>query len=69
MTGVLPPVLWGVINMVVIAFYGERAEEMLLNLAGGLVAVAGGAVFAVYLMMLFLFFQAGIGEEEPVCCQ
>lgn len=64
LTTVLPPVLWGIINAFVIAFYGEKLEIMLLNLAGSLVFIITVIVFAGYLITLFAFFSSKIREEE-----
>ena len=64
LTTVLPPVLWGIINVFVIAFYGERLEIMLLNLAGSLVFTITVIAFAGYLIALFVFFISKTREEE-----
>lgn len=64
LTTVLPPALWGIINVFVIAFYGEALETMLLNLAGGLVFFIMVIVFAGYLIALFVFFISKPREEE-----
>lgn len=64
LTTVLPPVLWGIINAFVIAFYGERLEIMLLNLAGSLVFTITVIAFAGYLIALFVFFISKNREEE-----
>lgn len=56
LTTVLPPILWGMINAFVIAFYGEKLEGVLLNLAGSLVLIITITVFALYLITLFAFF-------------
>lgn len=64
LTMILPPVLWGMLNAFVIAFYGEKFEAMLLNLAGSLVFIITVIVFAGYLIALFAFFISKTGEEE-----
>lgn len=64
LTMMLPPLLWGMLNAFVIAFYGEKLETMLLNLAGSLVFMMTVMVFAGYLIALFVFFISKTGEEE-----
>ncbi len=64
LTMVLPPVLWGVINTFVIAFYGEGLEAVLLDLAGSLVFIITVIVFVGYLIALFVFFISKTREEE-----
>ena len=64
LTTILPPVLWGMINAFVIAFYGEKLEIMLLNLAGSLVFTITVIAFAGYLIALFVFFISKTREEE-----
>ncbi len=64
LTTILPPVLWGMINAFVIAFYGEKLETMLLNLAGSLVFTITVIAFSGYLIALFVFFISKAREEE-----
>ena len=64
LTTAFPPVLWGMINAFVIAFYGEELEIMLLNLAGSLVFTIMVIAFAGYLIALFAFFLSKTREEE-----
>ncbi|MCM1048603.1 MAG: hypothetical protein NC433_09265 [Clostridiales bacterium] len=55
LTIIFPPALWGIVNAWVIAFYGEKLEGALLNLAGGLLIAIMAAVFMIYLITLFTF--------------
>lgn len=58
LTIIVPPVLWGIVNAWMIAFYGEKLENALLNLAGSLVAAIMAAVFMIYLFMLLVIFMS-----------
>lgn len=64
LTTILPPVLWGTINTFVIAFYGERLEKILLNLAESLVFIIAIAIFVIYLIALFAFFISKTKGED-----
>ena len=63
LTAAIPPALWVTINALVIAFYGERMEQMLLDLAGVLVLIIAVAMCMIYFAALFHFFESRTGEE------
>ena len=63
LTAAFPPALWGTINALVIAFYGERMEQMLLGLAGVLVFITAVVMCLIYFAALFHFFISRTGEE------
>lgn len=65
---VLPPVLWGLLNGMVIIFYGKKLEQILLNLAEGLVFMIAVVIFVIYLITLcaYLFSKAGEGRDYAV---
>ena len=63
LTAVFPPAFWGTINALVIAFYGEKMEQMLLDLAGVLVFIIAVVMCMVYFVALFHFFVSRTGEE------
>lgn len=65
LTTIFPTVLWGTINALVIAFYGEKLEKILLNLAGSLVLIINIATLTIYLIALFAFFiSKNKGEDN-----
>ncbi|MCM1044670.1 MAG: hypothetical protein NC417_04085 [Candidatus Gastranaerophilales bacterium] len=64
LTSIFPPVLWGMVNALVIAFYGEEVEKMLLGLAGSLVAMIMLVLLGIYLITLFAFFTSKSKVED-----
>ena len=64
LTMIFPPVLWGVVNTFVIAYYGEALEKMLLGLAGGLVVIIMIVLFFTYLIMLYGFMLSQMKGDE-----
>ena len=63
LTAALPPALWVTVNALVIAFYGEQTEQMLLDLAGILVLIIAVTMCIVYFASLFHFFISRTWEE------
>ena len=63
-TTILPPVLWGIISALVIAFYGEKIERMLLNLAGSLLFIIMVSLFVGYFIATYVFFISNTKEEK-----
>lgn len=51
----IPPVIWTVLNLLVILNYGVQVEKVLLNLANGLVLVFLFVTCMAYLVMLYSF--------------
>ena len=63
LTAAFPPALWVTVNALVIAFYGEQMEQMLLDLAGVLVFIIAVVMCVIYFAVLFHFFVSRTGEE------
>lgn len=59
----IPPVIWGLLNLLVIMCYGEQMEKTLYNLTGGLVLVFVFATCILYLFMLYSFSTTKHKEE------
>lgn len=59
----VPPILWGLLNLLVVFNYGIQVENILLNLADGLVLLFLGLTCLVYVFLLYSFSITKYGEE------
>lgn len=63
LTAAFSPAFWITINALVITFYGEQMEQMLLDLAGVLVLIIAVVMCLIYFAALLHFFESRTGEE------
>lgn len=59
----IPSIIWGLCNLFITFYYGNRVERLLLNLTGTLVLIIVSCSFIAYLFMLYYFFTTRYKEE------